>query len=198
MSMKPCWSRKRRTAIAARCRRRRLRCIGCAPQVEDAVLQTRFFGEVFLVQLKRRRRRGIEDLDLVRERPRLRRWAARDSPCPRAGGAPCRSRAGRTRSARARPGAKASLRSGSHTTCASPSRSRRSMKITPPWSRRRCAQPHSVTVRSTSVASQLAAVMTTHRGVYPSFLRRDDAHRNDVLECLVDAHVELDHVLARA
>ena len=38
-----------------------------APQIEDAVLQTGFFCEVLLVQLKRRRRRGIEDLDLVRE-----------------------------------------------------------------------------------------------------------------------------------
>jgi hypothetical protein len=37
-------------------------------------------------------------------------------------------------------------RSGSQTICTSPSRSRRSMKITPPWSRRRWAQPISVTV----------------------------------------------------
>jgi hypothetical protein len=46
--------------------------------------------------------------------------------------------------------AKASLRSGSQTTCARPSRWRRSMKITPPWSRRRCAQPAMVTVRPIS------------------------------------------------
>lgn len=37
-------------------------------------------------------------------------------------------------------------RSGSHTTCTVPSRSRRSTKITPPWSRRRFTQPASVTV----------------------------------------------------
>ena len=42
--------------------------------------------------------------------------------------------------------AKSSGASGSQTTCTSPSRSRRSMKITPPWSRRRCTQPATVTV----------------------------------------------------
>ncbi len=42
--------------------------------------------------------------------------------------------------------AKVAARSGSQTTCTRPSRSRRSMKITPPWSRRRCAQPISVIV----------------------------------------------------
>ena len=36
--------------------------------------------------------------------------------------------------------------SGLTTICAIPSRSRRSIKMTPPWSRRRCAQPHKVTV----------------------------------------------------
>src|SRR5439155_21302463 len=35
--------------------------------------------------------------------------------------------------------------SGLNTICTSPSRSRRSTKITPPWSRRRCTQPPSTT-----------------------------------------------------
>ena len=43
-----------------------------------------------------------------------------------------------------------SARSGSQTICTRPSRSRRSMKMTPPWSRRRWAQPISVTVWSSS------------------------------------------------
>ena len=42
------------------------------------------------------------------------------------------------------PGARSGL-SGSHTTCSSPSRSRRSMKITPPWSRLLFTHPESVT-----------------------------------------------------
>ncbi len=41
--------------------------------------------------------------------------------------------------------ANVSARSGSQTICAMPSRSRRSMKMTPPWSRRRCTQPSSTT-----------------------------------------------------
>ena len=44
--------------------------------------------------------------------------------------------------------AKASGVSGSNTTCTMPSRSRKSMNITPPWSRRRCTQPLTVTVWS--------------------------------------------------
>jgi flagellar hook-basal body protein len=42
--------------------------------------------------------------------------------------------------------AKASFVSGSITIWAMPSRSRKSINITPPWSRRRCAQPQRVTV----------------------------------------------------
>src|SRR5713101_2199394 len=54
----------------------------------------------------------------------------------------------RTNSLRMRSAvAKVSLRSGSDTTCASPSRSRRSMKITPPWSRRRGAEHHRIEKR---------------------------------------------------
>jgi len=41
-----------------------------------------------------------------------------------------------------------SARSGSQTTWARPSRSRRSMKMTPPWSRRRWTQPKRVTTWS--------------------------------------------------
>ncbi|CFW48203.1 Uncharacterised protein [Bordetella pertussis] len=41
---------------------------------------------------------------------------------------------------------KASALSGSNTICARPVRSRRSMKMTPPWSRRRFTQPYRVTV----------------------------------------------------
>ena len=43
--------------------------------------------------------------------------------------------------------------SGSQTTWTNPSRSRRSMKITPPWSRRRCTQPATVTVCSSRESS---------------------------------------------
>jgi len=43
------------------------------------------------------------------------------------------------------------LRSGSRTICTRPVRSRRSMKITPPWSRRPWTQPMTVTSRPASV-----------------------------------------------
>ena len=52
---------------------------------------------------------------------------------------------------------------GSHTTCTRPSRSRRSMKITPPWSRRRCTQPIRVTVWPRSASVDEAAIVGAHR-----------------------------------
>ena len=47
--------------------------------------------------------------------------------------------------------------SGWNTTCTTPSRSRRSMKVTPPWSRRCATHPHSVTSLAGVVGAQLAA-----------------------------------------
>src|SRR4029078_2565686 len=88
--------------------------------------------------------------------------------------------------------------SGSQTTCTRPSRSRRSMKITPPWSRRRCAQPRRVTVwprNRVSVVPQYSVRMFL--GQAELFLGLDarrrlcDTHGDDVLERVVDAHVEL-------
>src|SRR6188474_936524 len=106
----------------------------------------------------------------------------------------------RTRSAVA----KVSLRSGSLTTCTSPSRSRRSMKITPPWSRRRWAQPKRVTALPryrVSVLPQYSVrifvSVDPHGFARASHGRLGHAHRDDVLEGLVDRHVELDRLRAR-
>ena len=158
---------------------------------------------------------GVEDLDLVRQHLDL---AARRSaftvPSGRRRTLPvtCSTNSLRTRSAVA----KVSARSGSQTTCARPSRSRRSMKITPPWSRRRCAQPQRVTVwprkrvsvsRSIRFASSPAtgvrsvAAPLRRGGVVPAFSaaarRLGHAHGDDVLQRLVDRHVELDGLGAR-
>ena len=81
------------------------------------------------------------DLDLARRHLRIDGLgrAANDLP---------RSPAARTRSGRrARPAAASGACSGLTTSCVTPVSSRRSMKTRPPWSRRRAAQPASVTVR---------------------------------------------------
>src|SRR3954464_2900487 len=103
-----------------------------------------------------------------------------------------------------------SARSGSHTTCTYPSRSRRSTKITPPWSRLRLTQPHRVTVwpiRASVTRPQYVVrscmEVPSFRGKTPPLRSgasmvvvvecgRDDAHRNDVLQRLVDRHLQLD------
>ena len=93
--------------------------------------------------------------------PRPRRWRASGSRCPRRPRAPRRrARPGRTRRAPTRPSrAQSPLAAGSKTHWVRPSRSRRSMKMRPPWSRRRKAQPISVTVRPTSSDPQRAAAV---------------------------------------
>ncbi len=72
------------------------------------------------------------------------------APCRR----PCTQNSLRTSSATLN----ISGRSGSQTTCTRPSRSRRSMKMTPPWSRLRWAQPIRVTVWSSSFSLTWPAV----------------------------------------
>jgi hypothetical protein len=116
-----------------------------APQVEHAVLEAHALGQVFLVQLERQRRGLVEDLDLLDLAstsplasfgftvPSSRRWTVPVT---------LSTNWFRTCSAIL----KTSVRCGRQTTCASPSRSCRSMKITPPWSRGRLAKPHSVTL----------------------------------------------------
>ena len=142
--------------------------------------------------------------------------------------------------------ANVAARSGLKTICTRPSRSRRSTKMTPPWSRRRCTQPISVTVVSEVAAVDASTVVSALQGILRRALRavafggigsgragrtgrgaagataacpspgqfrertaarqrrgrrrcrataarRDDAHRNDVLERVVDRHVELAH-----
>ncbi len=89
--------------------------------------------------------------------------------CPRGGGGPCPRPSRRTRCGCARRRRTSAARSGSKTTCAMPSRSRRSMKITPPWSRRRCTQPNSVTTWSSRSADDLAGVAGAHAQSSPLF-----------------------------
>ena len=73
--------------------------------------------------------------------------ASRRTTCP-AAEITC---SGRSRSAAACASPRAV--SGWKTSCTSPVRSRRSMKISPPWSRRRCTQPATRTVSPTRAAS---------------------------------------------
>src|SRR5574344_2249056 len=106
-------------------------------------------------------------------------------------------------------------RSGSQTTCTYPSRSRRSIKITPPWSRRRFAQPQRVTVwtiRASVTRPQysvrLAMVfLPASRGcgckklmfliVQDGCRRYHHPHGHDVFERDIHAHLQL-HAIAFA
>jgi len=101
-----------------------------AAQVDHAVVR-RTFSRALLVELEGRRERRIEDLDVVREHLDLSE-AMFGLTVPSDAGERRRSTLStyslRTFSAVAN----VALRSGSETTCASPSRSRKSMKITPP------------------------------------------------------------------
>ena len=63
--------------------------------------------------------------------------------------------------------AKVAARSGSQTTCTRPSRSRRSMKMTPPWSRRRWTQPVSVDGLGEEAAVDETAVVGAFHGSSP-------------------------------
>ena len=75
----------------------------------------------------------------------------------------CAARARRARARRTRAAAPCATacasgeRSGSITSCTMPVRSRRSMKTSPPWSRRRPTQPESVSSRPASLGARLAA-----------------------------------------
>ena len=102
--------------------------------------------DVLVVHHERRRHRRIEDLELVGQHLDLAALQVRRSPCLRGGGAPGPSRAARTRCARGRRWRRSRRGRDRRPPAPGPSRSRRSMKITPPWSRRRWAQPKSVTV----------------------------------------------------
>ena len=70
--------------------------------------------------------------------------------------------------------ANVSARSGLKTICTRPSRSRRSTKMTPPWSRRRCTQPISVTVVSEMAAVDASTIVSALQGILQRALRSDD------------------------
>ena len=71
--------------------------------------------------------------------------------------------------------------SGRKTSCSSPVRSRRSMKISPPWSRRRCTQPATRTSLAHVVLAQLAgpvgAVAVGARGLHAPTIPRTSSTR---------------------
>ena len=69
--------------------------------------------------------------------------------------------------------ANVAARSGSQTIWTRPSRSRRSMKMTPPWSRRRWTQPVSVTVWPRWLAVDAAAVVSAFHMVLRIRIARD-------------------------
>ncbi len=101
-------------------------------QVQHTVRQARRLGEVLVVELERRRDRRVQDLEFVAQHLDLAAAQVRVLGSGRPAAHLAGDLARRTRCGCARPSANMSARSGSQTTCARPSRSRRSMKITPP------------------------------------------------------------------
>ena len=127
-----------------------------SPQVEVAVLEPDLLADLgVLVDGERQRRRLRQHGERGGRRPRWRRSAARGSRCPRAACTTspmtCTQNSVRSRCARS------AISPSRNTTWAMPDASRRSMKITPPWSRRRATQPARVTVCPTCSARRVPA-----------------------------------------
>jgi len=106
-----------------------------ATQINVTITQAVFLGDGIVIQVERRRFRRVDDSQLLAQHLDLAgrqvRVLGAVRPAPHA---PDNLQDElRTRSAVA----KVCSVSGSKTTCTRPSRSRRSTKITPPWSRRR-------------------------------------------------------------
>jgi hypothetical protein len=117
-----------------------------AAQVQVAVLQADVLVEVVVVDLERGRQAGVEDFQGLGQHLD---HAGGQVGVLGAGG-PGAHLADHAQDEFAAHVSSATLKasgvSGSITTCTVPSRSRRSMKMTPPWSRRRWAQPHRLTI----------------------------------------------------
>ena len=127
------------------------------PQIEIAVAQPRLFAGVdFVFHHERRRLRRVQNAQFARRTLPLRRWPDRDSASAARATRPrtATTYSERNSSARACAAGASSLL---NTICAIPPRSRRSMKIRLPRSRRRCTQPISTTSLSASAARKSPA-----------------------------------------
>ncbi len=142
-----------------------LRHLGTA-QVEVAVTQPQVLGSLDAILDRERWRLGCDSAPRAcRRSPRSRRSRAGVDACPR-GERPTEPVIRTTSSAprRCAVACASAASSGWNTTCTAPSRSRRSMKVTPPWSRRRATQPQSDDGGSGVAQPQLAARVGAHRG----------------------------------
>ena len=182
-----------------------LASIGRASQVEVAVLEAQGLVDLAGVaglDLEGRRLGGVEHLELVDAHldlagrqvrvHRLRRACDDRAARPRA-----RTRRAPSRRRRAPPASA----TGRTTICTTPERSRRSMKMSPPWSRRCATQPASRTSRPTSwrrSSPGYASRSLTRPPRRPRVLDRPELRRGPVVDVARDPRASGDRRRAAA